>query len=130
VRDHRPRDRPVHGARERDPTDRLTRAPLRPTRTAIVAVVLLFAVTLVAAQSCQQAQIRISEEQAVATARERVAFAPEQTQVRLVRQGLNGRPYWAVSLSVPAPGGGYARLTTVRVDANTGAVAAVNREAP
>jgi hypothetical protein len=92
--------------------------------------VLLFVVTLVAAQSCQQAQVRVSEQQAIATARERADFRPERTQVRLVRQGLNGRPYWAVSLSVPAPGGGHERLTTVRVDANTGAVAAVNREVP
>ena len=46
-----------------------------------------------------------------------------------MRQGLNGRPFWAVSFSVPAASGdGYARLTTVRVDANTGKVAAVNRE--
>ena len=56
-------------------------------------------------------------------------FTPRQTQVRLVRQGLNGRPYWAVSFSVPAPSGnGYARLTTVRIDANKGTIAAVNRE--
>ena len=48
-----------------------------------------------------------------------------------MRQGLGGRPYWAVSLSVPAASGdGFARLTTVRIDANTGAVAAVNREVP
>jgi hypothetical protein len=97
----------------------------------VIAVVLLIAVTLVAAQSCQQAQVRIPQERAVATARERAGFEAEQTQVRLVRQGLNGHPYWAVSLSIPsASGGGHERITTVRVDANTGAVAAVNREIP
>ena len=48
-------------------------------------------------------------------------FKPERTQVRLVRQGLTGHPFWAVSFSVPAPSGdGFAKLTTVRIDANTG----------
>lgn len=104
---------------------------MRPGRHVVIAVVLLFAVTLVAARSCQQAQIRIPQERAVATAEARAGFTPERTQVRLVRQGLNGRPYWAVSLSVPARSGeSFERLTTVRVDANTGAVAAVNREVP
>jgi hypothetical protein len=81
-------------------------------------------------QTCQQRQIRISKEQAVVTARQRVDFRPTRTQVRLVRQGINARPYWAVSLSIPRPGSVdvFERLTTVRVDANNGKVAAVNRE--
>ena len=47
-----------------------------------------------------------------------------------MRQGLNGRPFWAVSFSVPAAVRRRAtrKLTTVRVDANTGKIAAVNRE--
>ena len=95
----------------------------------MLAVVALVAVTAVAAQACQQRQVRVSKESAIATARSEAGFAPEQTQVRLVRQGLTGHPFWAVSLSVPAASGdGYAKLTTVRVDANTGTVAAVNRE--
>ncbi len=89
----------------------------------------LFGVTLVAANSCQQAQVRLSKEQAIRVATTRAAFTPEQTQVRLVRPGLTGHPFWAVSLSVPnASGDGYAKLMTVRIDANTGTVAAVNRE--
>ena len=94
----------------------------------MLAVVVLLAVTGVAAQSCQQRQVRLSQEQAIAKARPEVGFTPEQTQIRLVRQGLTGRPYWAISFSVPAASGdGYAKLTTVRVDANTGQVAAVTR---
>ena len=84
--------------------------------------------TAVVAQTCQQAQVRLTKEQAIAAARKEVDFRPTQTQVRLVRQGLKSRPYWAVSLSIPAGGGRFDRLTTVRVDANTGKVAAVNRE--
>ena len=82
-----------------------------------------------AAQTCQQSQIRISKERAIAMARPQAGFAPERTQVRLVRQGLNGQPFWAVSFSVPtASGNGYAKLTTVRIDANKGTIEAVNRE--
>ena len=103
--------------------------PARVTRRGVLAVVALFAVTLVAAQTCQQSQVRLSQEQAIAKARPEAGFKPERTQVRLVRQGLNGHPFWAVSFSVPASDGdGYSHLTTVRVDANTGKIAAVNRE--
>jgi hypothetical protein len=94
---------------------------LRPT----VLVVGLFAVCLVAATSCQRHQIRISQQQAVVTATRAADFTPQRTQVRLVRQGLNGHPYWAISLSIPGKGGdGYARVAVARVDANTGKLVA------
>jgi len=70
----------------------------------------------------------VTKDQAVATARRQIDFRPRQTQVRLVRQGLTARPYWAVSLSVPRGDGTFSRLATVRVDANNGKVAAVNIE--
>jgi hypothetical protein len=112
-----------------DPPEDPVRRPTRVTRRGIIGVIALFAVTAVAAQSCQQAQVRISKELAIAKARPAAEFTPERTQVRLVRQGLTGHPFWAVSFSVPARSGdGYAELTTVRVDANTGKVAAINRE--
>jgi hypothetical protein len=104
------------------------KAPVRIGWRRWLAVGLLFCVTLVAARTCQQSQVRLTKEQAMATARKQVDFQPRQTQVRLVRQGINSRPYWAVSLSIPTGVGEYSRLTTVRVDANTGKVAAVNRE--
>ena len=88
----------------------------------MLAVVALFVVTLVVAQSCQEAQVRIDQHQAIEVARPEAGFTPDRTQVRLVRQGLNGKPFWAVSFSDEA------RITTVRIDANTGAVAAVNKE--
>jgi hypothetical protein len=121
-------ERPVR-VRLDPPAEDPPRRPLRVSRRGVIGVVALFAVTLVAAQSCQQAQVRLSKEQAIATARSQAGFAPERTQVRLVRQGLTARPYWAVSFSVPAKSGdGYAKLTTVRIDANSGKVEAVNRE--
>jgi len=91
-------------------------------------VAALFGVTLLAAKTCQQSQVRLTKEQAIAAAVKQVDFQPTQTQVRLVRQGINSRPYWAVSLSIPTGVEQYSRLTTVRVDANTGKVAAINRE--
>jgi hypothetical protein len=111
------------------PPEEPPKRPARITRRGMIAFLALLAVTIVAAQSCQQSQVRVSKERAIATARPEAGFSPERTQVRLVRQGINSRPFWAVSFSVPAPSGdGYSHLTTVRVDANTGKVEAVNRE--
>ena len=112
------------------PPEEPPKRPARITRRGALAFAVLVAVTIFAAQSCQQSQIRFSKERAVAIARPEAGFTPQRTQVRLVRQGLNGHPFWAVSFSVTAPSGGdeYERLTTVRVDANTGEIEAVNRE--
>jgi len=121
-------ERPIR-VRIDPPAEDPPRVPARVTRRGVLAFAALLAVTVVAAQSCQRSQIRLTKERAIATARPEAGFTPERTQVRLVRQGINGHPFWAVSFSVPAPSGdGYARLSTVRVDANTGKVAAVNRE--
>jgi hypothetical protein len=99
----------------------------RLDRRSVVLLVALFALTLGVSRSCQQSQVRVSKEHAIASAKARVGFAPRRTQVRLVRQGLNARPYWAVSLSVPGPNDTFRKLATVRVDANTGKVAAVTQ---
>ena len=88
----------------------------------------LFLATLLVAQTCQKDQVRLTKQQAIATAQGVVDFEPTQTQVRFVRQGINSKPYWAVSLSIPTGPNRYRRLTTVRVDANNGKVAAVNNE--
>jgi len=97
-------------------------------RRGVILIVALFAATFLFAHSCQGRQVRITQRQAVTTAQRQIDFTPRRTQVRIVRQGLNAHPFWAVSFSVPGPNGSFKRLTTVRVDANTGEVAAVNRE--
>ena len=84
----------------------------------------LFALCLVAATSCQRHQIRISKETAIVTATRAADFRPQRTQVRLVRQGLNGRPFWAISLSIPGKNGNFDRISVARVDANTGKLVA------
>jgi Peptidase propeptide and YPEB domain len=78
-------------------------------------------------QTCQKAQIRITKDAAIATAKRQIDFTPTQTQIRLLRQGLNSKPFWIVSLSVPKSGARsttqeFKELALVRVDANTGKV--------
>jgi predicted small secreted protein len=101
--------------------------PLGSRRLRLGVVAVLVALTFVASRSCQQDQIRISKEQAIATAKRQVQFDPTRVQVRMLRQGLNSRPNWIVSLSIPVSGAVIAEqkfkeLALVRVDANTGKV--------
>jgi uncharacterized membrane protein YkoI len=92
----------------------------------IVGVLLL---AFFVARNCQQEQVRISQEQAIEIAEGQVNFDPQETQIRLLRQGLNSRPFWIVSLSIPGEREDtFRRLATVQIDANTGKVAEVNRE--
>ena len=75
------------------------------------------------ARGCQQSQIRITKEQAIATAERQVNFEPQRTQIRLLR------PFWIVSLSIPGERSGtFRRLATVKISANTGKVEEVNRD--
>jgi hypothetical protein len=90
-----------------------------------VGAVLLAA--FVVSQSCQKSQIRVSKDAAIATAKRQVEFTPTRTQIRLLRQGLNAKPNWIVSLSVPPKGAPldtqvFKQLAVVRIDANTGKV--------
>ena len=81
------------------------------------------------ARGCQQSQVRITEEQAIATAERQVNFEPQRTQIRLLRQGINSRPFWIVSLSIPGERSGtFRRLATVKINANSGKVEEVNRD--
>jgi Peptidase propeptide and YPEB domain len=86
----------------------------------IVAVLLL---AFVVSQTCQKTSIRLDKNQAIAKAEAQVDFTPKRTQVRFLRQGLNSKPYWIVSLSRPGKRQGtFSELAVVRIDANTGKV--------
>jgi Peptidase propeptide and YPEB domain len=91
--------------------------------------VLLFAFFV--ARGCQEDQVRITQQQAIATAKEQVDFTPENTQIRLLRQGIETRPFWIVSLSVPKDNDQdrFSRLALVHIDANTGKVTEVEEQA-
>ncbi len=81
------------------------------------------------ARGCQQSQVRITKQQAVATATRAVDFEPRRTNVRLLRQGLNSKPYWFVNLSVPGSAEGTVRrLSVVQIDANTGKVLEIDKQ--
>jgi hypothetical protein len=87
----------------------------------------VLAITFVVAQTCQKSQIRFDKNEAIATAKQQVDFTPKRTQVRLLRQGLNSKPFWIVSLSTPgSQRGTFHDLVVVKVDANTGKVKSVN----
>ena len=89
----------------------------------------VLAVAFVAAQTCQKSQIRLDKNQAIAKAERAVDFTPKRTQIRLLRQGLNSKPYWIVSLSRPGKSKGtFSALATVRINANTGKVETVNQQ--
>jgi uncharacterized membrane protein YkoI len=95
----------------------------------VLVIVGVLVLAFFVARSCQQSQVRLTKEQAIVIAERQVSFEPEQTQIRLLRQGLNSRPYWIVSLSIPGEREDtFRRLATVQIDANTGKVAEVNRE--
>jgi hypothetical protein len=97
----------------------------------VLVIVLVLGAAFVFAQTCQKDQVRVSEEQAIQTAREQVSFDPERAQVRLLRQGLDSKPYWIVSLTIPGEKPDtFRRIALVHVDANTGEVAKVERDRP
>jgi hypothetical protein len=83
-------------------------------------------------KGCQDRQVRLSKEQAIATAEQQIDFKPETTIVRLLRQGLDRHPFWIVSLSIPigdAPNAQrFKQLAVVRIDATTGKVASVQEQ--
>jgi hypothetical protein len=90
--------------------------------------VVLLVITFVAAQTCQKSQIRYDKNEAISTAKRQVDFTPQRTQIRLLRQGLNSKPYWIVSLSTPGTQRGtFHNLAVVKIDANTGKVKSITQ---
>jgi hypothetical protein len=107
------------------------RSPIRPTWPRLLVIALVLVAAFVFAQTCQKDQVRVSKEQAIQTAREQVAFEPERTQIRFLRQGLGSEPFWIVSLSIPGERQDtFERIAVVRVDANNGKVEDVERGRP
>ncbi|MGA6946714.1 MAG: hypothetical protein WBZ00_03065 [Solirubrobacterales bacterium] len=99
---------------------------VRPTWGRILVLIALVVLAAVVARSCQQSQIRVTKEQAIAIADRQIDFKPESTQIRLLRQGLNRKPFWFVSLSDPIGSAthprGFTRIVIVEIDANSGSV--------
>ena len=100
-----------------------------PTWVRVAVIVAVLVVAFVAAQTCQQSQIRYTKEQAIATAKQRIDFTPDRTQVRLVRQGITSEPFWVVSLSIAGEREDeFRELALVKIDANNGKVDEVRQQ--
>jgi hypothetical protein len=90
-------------------------------RPAVIVAVLVLA--FLVSQTCQKSSIRFDKNQAIAKAEAAVDFTPKRTQVRFLRQGLDSKPFWIVSLSRPGKQRGtFSELAVIRIDANTGKV--------
>ena len=71
----------------------------------------------------------ISKQEAIAIARPRIDFKPQDYQIRFIRRGIPPRGFWVVSFYIRKRGGGYKRVTVVLVDASTGRITEVRRTA-
>jgi hypothetical protein len=89
---------------------------------------LLVAIFLVS-RGCQSAGIELTKDEAIAVARTEADFKPDLEVVRLVRRGVQFKPHWAVSLSRKDAQGRRTDVIVVIVDAETGAVVSVHRNA-
>jgi hypothetical protein len=89
----------------------------------------VFVLAFFVARSCQDEEIKVTQEDAVAKVTERIHFAPENTQVRLLRQGLDRQPFWIVSLSIPGRREGtFEDLAVARIDATTGQIVQLDEQ--
>jgi hypothetical protein len=109
-----------------------TDAGARPFReSAWAKAAILVAVLIVAfgvSRSCGSSAAEVSRDEAVAIAKRQIDYEPDGVQVRNVPRGIDQRRFWAVSLytgGTENPG----RVTVVEIDAETGDVRAVHREA-
>jgi hypothetical protein len=110
------------------PTDAGTARGLRDRPLGKVAIVLAVLVAaFIVSKSCGAVGDEISQEQAVAIARQEIDYEPERVMVRLLKQGLKSRPYWAVSLATFTDTGALERATVVVVDARSGDVTQIRR---
>jgi hypothetical protein len=113
-----------------EPKTREERKPTWP-RIAVLAGILVLA--LVVAKGCQDRQVKLTQEEAVEKAKEVVDFKPTYIQVRLLRQGINRKAFWFVSLSIPIGFQGdradlFAALSVVEIDATSGEVTSIKSQ--
>jgi hypothetical protein len=100
-----------------------------PTWLRVAVVVGVLVVAFVVAQTCQQSQIRLTKDQAIAEAKKEIDFKPDRTQIRLLRQGITSEPFWIVSLSIAGERNDtFRELALVKIDANNGKVVSVKQQ--
>lgn len=89
-------------------------------KLALLGAVLLLA--LLVARTCGSSDPEVSQEEAIAAAREEIDFEVEQTRIRYVKQGFQGEAVWAVSFARCATDGSIAQFALVRVDVDSGEI--------
>jgi hypothetical protein len=70
---------------------------------------------------------KISKEDALVVARQRIDFKPTGYQIRFIRRGIPSRGFWVASFYIRKSAGGYSRVTVVLVDAASGKVTEVRK---
>ena len=84
----------------------------------------VLAVALLVSKSCGSVGDEVTQEEAVAIARNAIDFDAEHHQIRLFKKGLDSHPYWGVSL-YDGERTNPTQCQVVQVDAETGKVASV-----
>ena len=104
----------------------------RATWPRVLVLVGVFVLALIVSRGCQDEQVQVNEEEAVEIARQQIDFEPTRTVVRLLRQGLDRKPYWFVQLSIPIgpddQSGLFSKLAIIQIDTETGDVVEVRRQ--
>ncbi len=93
----------------------------------MVALIALLGLIFFVSRSCQQSQIRVSQSEAIATAKAQVDFKPTDTAIRLLRQGLSTKPFWIVVLYTRNEADELVPRAQVHIDAKTGEVTQVTK---
>lgn len=108
--------------------DRIRGADRRRLVFAAFAIALVIAAVVGVLDS--QRDVEIDREEAVLLARPHIDFEPVNEDARLIRQGFQMAPVWAVSFSIPVEGNprDFKRLMTVEVDARTGEVLRISTD--
>ena len=81
----------------------------------------MLVVALLVARTCGGSDVELTQEDAIAIARDQVSWEPTDVQVRLLKRGLQSDAFWAVALTQQRVDGTVVRCQAVRVDAATGA---------
>ena len=89
-------------------------------------MVALLGIGLVLVNVLDQGKTRVSKDDAVAIARERIDFRPTGYQIRFIRRGIPSRGFWVASFYIRKDSD-YSRVTVVLVDATTGKVTEVRK---
>lgn len=92
-------------------------------------MVALLALGLVLVNVLGRGGPHVSKAEAVAIARPRIDFTPQDHQIRFIRRGIPPRGYWLVSFFIRKQQGGYKRVTVVVVDASSGKIIEIRRTA-